>query len=839
MAALEPPDLQEAELRPSSPGPTPLGPAQRTPRPGREGCEVFERSACAEQRRAGRRLYNHFVVAARFLSPGGRLRRRWRRRLRPGAGGGALRRELWRRWAPLAPRPLRAMGSEKDSESPRSTSLHAAAPDPKCRSGGRRRRLTLHSVFSASARGRRARAKPQAEPPPPAAPPPPAPAPAAAQAPPPEALPAEPAAEAEAEAAAAAAEPGFDDEEAAEGGGPGAEEVECPLCLVRLPPERAPRLLSCPHRSCRDCLRHYLRLEISESRVPISCPECSERLNPHDIRLLLADPPLMHKYEEFMLRRYLASDPDCRWCPAPDCGYAVIAYGCASCPKLTCEREGCQTEFCYHCKQIWHPNQTCDMARQQRAQTLRVRTKHTSGLSYGQESGPDDIKPCPRCSAYIIKMNDGSCNHMTCAVCGCEFCWLCMKEISDLHYLSPSGCTFWGKKPWSRKKKILWQLGTLIGAPVGISLIAGIAIPAMVIGIPVYVGRKIHSRYEGRKTSKHKRNLAITGGVTLSVIASPVIAAVSVGIGVPIMLAYVYGVVPISLCRGGGCGVSTANGKGVKIEFDEDDGPITVADAWRALKNPSIGESSIEGLTSVLSTSGSPTDGLSVMQGPYSETASFAALSGGTLSGGILSSGKGKYSRLEVQADVQKEIFPKDTASLGAISDNASTRAMAGSIISSYNPQDRECNNMEIQVDIEAKPSHYQLVSGSSMEDSLHVHAQMAENEEEGSGGGGGEEDPPCRHQSCEQKDCLASKPWDISLAQPESIRSDLESSDTQSDDVPDITSDECGSPRSHTAACPSTPKAQGAPSPSAHMNLSALAEGQTVLKPEGGEARV
>jgi hypothetical protein len=31
----------------------------------------------------------------------------------------------------------------------------------------------------------------------------------------------------------------------------------------------------------------------------------------------------------------------------------------------------------------------------------------------------------------------------------------------------------------------------LIGAPVGISLIAGIAIPAMVIGIPVYVGRKV------------------------------------------------------------------------------------------------------------------------------------------------------------------------------------------------------------------------------------------------------------------------------------------------------------------------------------------------------------
>nr|XP_033812462.1 E3 ubiquitin-protein ligase RNF19B isoform X2 [Geotrypetes seraphini] len=575
---------------------------------------------------------------------------------------------------------------------------------------------------------------------------------------------------------------------------PAASLLECPLCLVRLPPAKVPELLSCQHRSCLDCLRQYLRIEITESRVNISCPECPERLSPQHIGLILQDPPLMLKYEEFMLRRCLAADPDCRWCPAPDCGYAVIAYGCASCPKLTCERDGCQTEFCYHCKQLWHPNQTCDMARQQRAQTLQVRSKHTSG----QDSGSDDIKPCPRCSAYIIKMNDGSCNHMTCAVCGCEFCWLCMKEISDLHYLSPSGCTFWGKKPWSRKKKILWQLGTLIGAPVGISLIAGIAIPAMVIGIPVYVGRKIHSRYDGKKTSKQKRNLAITGGVTLSVIASPVIAAVSVGIGVPIMLAYVYGVVPISLCRGGGCGVSTANGKGVKIEFDEDDGPITVADAWRALKNPSIGESSIEGLTSVLSTSGSPTDGLSVMQGNYSETASFAALSG-SLTGGVLSAGKGKYSRLEVQADIQKEIVHKDSTS-----DNASTRAMAGSIISSYNPQDRECNNVEVQVDIEAKPSHYQLVGGSSTEDSLHVHAQMVENEEE--------ED----EQACKSRDFLASRSCDVSLAQPESIRSELESSDTQSDDVPDLTSDECDSPRLQTLAC----TARGTESPNARAKF-------------------
>lgn len=73
----------------------------------------------------------------------------------------------------------------------------------------------------------------------------------------------------------------------------------------------------------------------------------------------------------------------------------------------------------------------------------------------------------------------------------CRFSHTCSHDSPSFPTNSPSGCTFWGKKPWSRKKKILWQLGTLIGAPVGITLIAGIAVPAMVIGIPVYIGRKV------------------------------------------------------------------------------------------------------------------------------------------------------------------------------------------------------------------------------------------------------------------------------------------------------------------------------------------------------------
>jgi len=338
----------------------------------------------------------------------------------------------------------------------------------------------------------------------------------------------------------------------------------------------------------------------------VSCPECSEICHPSDVKMIFNDDNLFAKYEEFTLRRALVSIPDIRWCPAPDCGYAVIATGCASCPQLKCQRPGCSYEFCYHCRQLWHPNTTCDLARMQNQFEIRSLTSSDRKSS----NSHDDIKPCPKCMALIIKMDDGSCNHMTCAVCYSEFCWLCMKEISDLHYLSPSGCTFWGKKPWSRKKKIMWQMGTLIGAPVGIGLAAGVVLPAMMIGIPIYVGRRIRERFIYAE-NVHKRNLAITGGVTLSVLVSPLVAALTVGVGIPIALGYVYGVVPVSLCRSGGCtGVTTArNGHGVNFEFNEHDDAYTLAGGGNSMKSSptrrNSGNSSMLDTASVLTQGGS------------------------------------------------------------------------------------------------------------------------------------------------------------------------------------------------------------------------------------------
>lgn len=428
--------------------------------------------------------------------------------------------------------------------------------------------------------------------------------------------------------------------------------VECPLCVLLVSESSTPYLASCRHRVCLDCMQRYITTEINHSRLNITCPICSEPLHPNTIKDILQNESYYLKYESFMLRRVLAAEPDARWCPAPDCGYVVLANGCASCPKLVCGRDGCNTSFCYHCKQEWHPNQTCSAASIQRnkrminsynitdftLESARPNQK-TSKSSQPTSIRADDIKECPVCASRIIKMNDGSCNHMTCSICETEFCWLCMKEISDLHYFSPSGCTFWGKKPWSRKKKLLWQLGMLVGAPICIILIAGIAVPAIVIGFSVWTARKLHNRLERKPFSRYRKNAIITGGVLLSFAVSPIISAVTLAIGIPMLLFYVYGVVPLSLCRSsGGCLSATPSLANLQQEFQAPrnsnlparDGISIDTAMSHKLGDPSIGETSL--YLSNISLETNSIGHLTTVEREDRESASNAALAGSIIS---------------------------------------------------------------------------------------------------------------------------------------------------------------------------------------------------------------
>ena len=74
----------------------------------------------------------------------------------------------------------------------------------------------------------------------------------------------------------------------------------------------------------------------------------------------------------------------------------------------------------------------------------------------------------------------------------------------------------------------------------------------------------------------------------------------------PVLLAYVYGVVPISLCRSGGCGVSTAGG--VRFQFDEGDNVTVTSHGKRRKRQCLASEDTLK--SPVTQTDGLPARGI-------------------------------------------------------------------------------------------------------------------------------------------------------------------------------------------------------------------------------------
>jgi len=54
-------------------------------------------------------------------------------------------------------------------------------------------------------------------------------------------------------------------------------------------------------------------------------------------------------------------------------------------------------------------------------------------------------------------------------------------------------------------------------------------------------------------------------GSTLAFILSPLVAGITVGVGVPVIMMYVYGVIPITLCRTGGCGIRVPGNRALRL----------------------------------------------------------------------------------------------------------------------------------------------------------------------------------------------------------------------------------------------------------------------------------
>ncbi|KAK3915332.1 E3 ubiquitin-protein ligase RNF19A, partial [Frankliniella fusca] len=189
------------------------------------------------------------------------------------------------------------------------------------------------------------------------------------------------------------------------------------------------------------------------------------------------------------------------------------------------------------------------------------------------------------------------------------------------------------------------------------------------------------------------------------VVASPFLAALAVSIGAPVLLCYVYGVVPVAMCRSRGCGVLNAaewlslddlDDLDKRPDPDQDQDGVSLS--HRGV-NPSIGEVSISlGSGSHLERLGREGDAdadADAYPFPYpfnpdreDQSVSNVAIAGASLTGASLAGSIAGVSAVSAGQRMSSETASAATslseksvsASLGD-DGAASTRALAGSIV--------------------------------------------------------------------------------------------------------------------------------------------------------------
>jgi hypothetical protein len=145
--------------------------------------------------------------------------------------------------------------------------------------------------------------------------------------------------------------------------------------------------------------------------------QCDVAFSANDIKMF-GSSEIYKKYLRFRENIEVEKDLNLKWCPKNDCvNYVRREKSCCCCYKSTATCE-CGQEMCFKCGAVSHRGISCDKVGNQELQ------------DYIQSN---DVVKCPHCG-YGTEKNEG-CNHMTCAKCGGEWCWICKGTYRPGHFV--------------------------------------------------------------------------------------------------------------------------------------------------------------------------------------------------------------------------------------------------------------------------------------------------------------------------------------------------------------------------------------------------------------------
>uniref|UniRef100_UPI00398F8C30 ankyrin repeat and IBR domain-containing protein 1 isoform X3 n=1 Tax=Pristiophorus japonicus TaxID=55135 RepID=UPI00398F8C30 len=218
----------------------------------------------------------------------------------------------------------------------------------------------------------------------------------------------------------------------------------CGICMCTISVFEDPVDVPCGHEFCRGCWEGFLNIKIQEGEAHnIICPafDCFQ-LVPVDIIENLVSREMDKRYLQFDIKAFVENNPVIRWCPTPGCERAV---------RLTCQRSGSTMDqlsfpllsapavdcgkghlFCWECLGEAHEPCDCQTWKNWLQKITEMKPEELAGVNEAFEDAANCLwllsnsKPCANCKSPIQK-NEG-CNHMQCAKCKYDFCWICLEE---------------------------------------------------------------------------------------------------------------------------------------------------------------------------------------------------------------------------------------------------------------------------------------------------------------------------------------------------------------------------------------------------------------------------
>ncbi|KAG8138892.1 putative RBR-type E3 ubiquitin transferase protein, partial [Naja naja] len=217
-----------------------------------------------------------------------------------------------------------------------------------------------------------------------------------------------------------------------------------------LPSPRTPRTthpvdMPCGHEFCRACWEAFLNMKIQEGEAHnIFCPayDCFQ-LVPVEIIESVVSKEMDKRYLQFDIKAFVENNPSIKWCPTPACERAVrltrqgsnttgsetLSFPLLRAPAVDC---GKGHLFCWECLGEAHEPCDCETWKNWLQKITEMKPEELVGVSEAYEDAANCLwlltnsKPCANCKSPIQK-NEG-CNHMQCAKCKYDFCWICLEE---------------------------------------------------------------------------------------------------------------------------------------------------------------------------------------------------------------------------------------------------------------------------------------------------------------------------------------------------------------------------------------------------------------------------